>query len=186
MAISKIKSREDTATEALRLRNAGHRVVFTNGCFDLLHAGHIELLNSARRLGDLLVVAINSDESVRRLKGARRPIFPEIERAEILAALEMVDLVTIFGEDTPLETILMIHPDVLVKGADWVENVVGRQEVESWGGRVATVPLVAGQSTSGILERVLERFSSPALSRDAEGGATALGEGVKTESQEPS
>ena len=161
MSCSKIKSRDAVAAEARRLQAQGKRVVFTNGCFDLLHPGHIESLRAARILGDALVVAINSDASVRRMKGETRPIFPETERAEILAALEPVDHVTTFDEDTPLEAILEIHPDVLVKGADWgLDGIVGRAEVESWGGKVVALPLVAGQSTSGIIERVLERFGS--------------------------
>jgi len=147
------------AAEAHRLQAQGQRVVFTNGCFDLLHPGLIESLRAARALGDALVVAINTDASVRRNKGQSRPIFAENERAEILAALEPVDYVTTFDEDTPLETILAIRPDILVKGADWgLDGIVGREEVESWGGTVVALPLVDGQSTSGIIERVLERF----------------------------
>ena len=142
--------------ETRRLQASKKKVVFTNGCFDILHAGHIDLLGSARRLGDVLIVAINSDSSVARLKGPHRPIFPEPERAEILAALEMVDYVCAFDEDTPLEAILKIRPDVLVKGADWgLDGIVGRAEVESWGGKVVALPLVDGQSTTGVIERVL-------------------------------
>jgi len=134
--------------------------VFANGCFDILHPGHIELLHKAKALGDALVVAINSDSSVTRLKGKGRPLFPENERAEILAAMEMVDYVCAFEEDTPLEVILKIHPDVLVKGADWgLDNIVGRSEVEGWGGRVVAIPLVAGKSTTGIIERILQGAS---------------------------
>jgi D-beta-D-heptose 7-phosphate kinase/D-beta-D-heptose 1-phosphate adenosyltransferase len=117
------------------------------------------LLEQARRLGDALVVAINSDASVRRLKGPNRPIFPEDERAEILQALEMVDYVCTFDEDTPLEAILKIRPDVLVKGADWADNIVGSSEVEGWGGKVVALPLVEGQSTTGVIERVLHSGS---------------------------
>jgi D-beta-D-heptose 7-phosphate kinase/D-beta-D-heptose 1-phosphate adenosyltransferase len=145
--------------EVRRLQAAGRQVVFTNGCFDILHPGHLDLLQKARALGDALVVAINSDSSVRRLKGTERPVFPEQERAEILAALEMVDYVCIFEEDTPLQSILRIRPDVLVKGSDWDGNIVGSAEVQSWGGRVVSLPLVEGQSTSGIIERVLHRGS---------------------------
>ena len=150
-----IRSRDSIGQEVRRLQSSGKRIVFTNGCFDILHPGHIDLLTRARQLGDALVVAINSDSSVRRLKGSSRPIFPEDERAEILSALEVVDYVCTFDEDTPLETILTIHPDVLVKGADWVANIVGQREVEAWGGRVEALPLVAGQSTTGVIERVL-------------------------------
>jgi rfaE bifunctional protein nucleotidyltransferase chain/domain len=145
--------------EIRKLQAAGGKVVFTNGCFDILHPGHLDLLSRARALGDVLVVAINSDGSVRRLKGASRPIVPEQERAEILKALEMVDYVCIFDEDTPLQAILRLRPDVLVKGADWTGNIVGTDEVQGWGGRVVSLPLVEGQSTSGIIERVVERGS---------------------------
>ena len=149
-------SQDALALIARGLQASGRRVVFTNGCFDILHPGHIEILRQARALGDALIVAINSDSSVRRLKGSDRPIFSQIERAEILSALEMVDYVCVFEEDTPLEAILKIRPDVLVKGADWVENIVGQTEVEGWGGKVVAVPLVPGKSTTRIIDRVLE------------------------------
>jgi D-beta-D-heptose 7-phosphate kinase/D-beta-D-heptose 1-phosphate adenosyltransferase len=133
--------------------------VFTNGCFDILHSGHVELFSRARGLGNALVVAINSDASVRRLKGRRRPIFEEGERAEILAAMRDIDFVCIFGDDTPLQTILGIRPDILVKGTDWKDKgIVGQTEVESWGGAVVAVDLVEGHSTTGIVERVVERL----------------------------
>ncbi len=160
MSTAKIKPIDDAAAVAREVRDAGGTVVMTNGCFDILHPGHIELLERARDAGDLLVVALNSDGSTRRLKGAGRPVFEQLERAEILAALESVDVVCVFDADTPLDTILAIRPDVLVKGADWKEKgIVGRAEVEGWGGRVVALDLVEGQSTSGILERVLERRS---------------------------
>jgi rfaE bifunctional protein nucleotidyltransferase chain/domain len=143
------------ARERQSWREAGRRVVLTNGCFDLLHAGHIALLEAARREGDRLVVAINSDASVRRLKGQGRPLVPEVERAETLAALEAVDGVVIYDEDTPLEVVKALVPDVLVKGADWAaDEIVGRAEVEAAGGRVVRVALVPGRSTSGIVERI--------------------------------
>ena len=136
-------------------RAAGRRLVLTNGCFDLLHAGHVALLEAARREGDALVVAINSDASVRRLKGEGRPLVPEAERAEALAALEAVDRVVAYDEDTPLEVVKALLPDVLVKGADWAaDQVVGRAEVEAAGGRVARVALVPGRSTSALVERI--------------------------------
>jgi D-beta-D-heptose 7-phosphate kinase/D-beta-D-heptose 1-phosphate adenosyltransferase len=144
--------------EALRARldawrRSSKTVVFTNGCFDLLHAGHVRLLESARAEGDALVVGLNSDESVRRLKGPRRPVLPESERAEALRAIESVDDVLIYEEDTPLAAILALRPDVLVKGSDWDLNaIVGRAEVESWGGRVARVDLVPGRSTSRLID----------------------------------
>ena len=158
---SKTESVESVAERARILRQSGKKVVFTNGCYDILHPGHIELLSKARALGDVLVVAINTDESVRRLKGPGRPIFDEAERAELLGALEMVDFVCTFSQDTPLAAILKIQPDVLVKGADWgIDEIVGRAEVESWGGKVVAVPLVGGNSTTGIVERVLTRYGN--------------------------
>ena len=147
-------SQDSVALKARGLQASGGRVVFTNGCFDILHSGHIELLRRARELGDALIVAINDDASVRRLKGPNRPIFPENERAETLSALEMVDYVCSFSEDTPLQAILKIRPDILVKGADWLDNIVGQAEVESWGGKVVAVPLVSGKSTTDIIGRV--------------------------------
>ncbi len=139
-------------------RRARERVVFTNGCFDLLHPGHVTYLEAARDLGDLLVVGLNSDASVRRLKGPARPVLPQADRATVLAGLRSVDYVTVFDEDTPLRLIEALLPDVLVKGGDWaVERIVGREAVEAAGGRVATIPFVEGKSTTGIVERVLNR-----------------------------
>ncbi len=139
---------------AARKRN-GERVVFTNGCFDLLHPGHIRCLEQARALGDVLVVAINSDASVRQLKGDPRPLVPQEERGEILAALAAVDYVVIFDAPTPRELIFRLRPDVLVKGGDWGPNeIVGREEVEAAGGRVISVPLEPGYSTTDILEKI--------------------------------
>lgn len=136
-------------------RSLGERVVFTNGCFDLLHVGHVRYLNAARALGDHLVVGLNSDASVRRLKGPGRPVTPEPERAEILCALAAVDAVVLFEEDTPLSLIEALEPDVLVKGGDWaLEAIVGREFVEGRGGRVVTIPIVRGRSTSGLLGRM--------------------------------
>jgi D-beta-D-heptose 7-phosphate kinase/D-beta-D-heptose 1-phosphate adenosyltransferase len=150
---------EAAAAAAAAARRSGRSVVFTNGCFDLLHAGHLHCLEEARRAGDLLVVAVNSDESVRRLKGEGRPVLPGQERAELLAGLRAVDLVFLFDEDTPLESIRRVRPDVLVKGGDWrPEDVVGRREVESWNGRVLIVPTRPGDSTSSLVERIRERF----------------------------
>jgi rfaE bifunctional protein nucleotidyltransferase chain/domain len=135
-------------------RAAGRRVVFTNGCFDLLHAGHVRLLEAARAQGDLLLVGLNSDASVRRLKGPSRPVLPEAERAEALRALEAVDRVVVYGEDTPRKTIWALVPDVLVKGADWAPGtIVGADVVEAAGGRVVRVELLAGRSTTGLIER---------------------------------
>lgn len=141
-------------SDAVRWRDAeSGLVVFTNGVFDLLHAGHIDLLTAARALGDSLVVGLNSDASVHQLKGPTRPIHSEADRAYVVAALECVDAVTVFDEDTPLELIMALHPDVLVKGGDYTPStIVGRAEVESWGGRVHVVPLTAGHSTTSIIE----------------------------------
>jgi len=130
-------------------------MALTNGCFDLLHGGHIHLLRTARAQADALVVAVNDDESVRRLKGADRPIFSLQERFEVLAALEPVDYVVSFSEDTPGNLIAAVVPDVLVKGGDWTpDRVVGRSEVESAGGRVAIVPYLEGRSSTGLIERI--------------------------------
>ncbi|MGH9412418.1 MAG: D-glycero-beta-D-manno-heptose 1-phosphate adenylyltransferase [Terriglobales bacterium] len=145
----------DFMPERERLRRGGKRVVFTNGCFDLLHPGHLRTLAAARALGDALLVAINTDASVRAAKGPDRPVIPELERAEVLDALEMVDYVTLFDEATPLALIATLRPDVLVKGADWGPGaVVGEAEVLAAGGRVERLPLAAGYSTSAILARM--------------------------------
>jgi D-beta-D-heptose 7-phosphate kinase/D-beta-D-heptose 1-phosphate adenosyltransferase len=146
---------EDLLRERAEWKKAGVRVAFTNGCFDLLHPGHVALLERARAEGDLLVVAINSDASVRALKGQGRPLLPETERAEALRALEAVDRVVVYDQPTPLEVIERLRPDVLVKGADWAyEAIVGRDVVERDGGRVVRVPLLDGRSTSGLVERI--------------------------------
>lgn len=147
--------------DALIIRRQGwkdnrQRVVFTNGCFDLLHPGHVRLLEQARALGDVLVVGLNSDESVRKLKGEGRPILPQGERAELLAALAVVDAVTIFPEPTPRELVAALLPDVLVKGGDWGANeIIGRTEVEAAGGRVVTLPYIEGYSTSGLIQKIV-------------------------------
>ena len=143
--------------ERARLRAAGQRVVFTNGCFDLLHPGHVRYLQQARALGDALVVALNSDRSVSELKGAARPILKEAERAEVMAALACVDFVTVFDEATPQALIAALVPDILVKGGDWsIENIVGRAEVEVAGGQVMSLPFVDGVSTTEVIERILQ------------------------------
>jgi D-beta-D-heptose 7-phosphate kinase/D-beta-D-heptose 1-phosphate adenosyltransferase len=145
----------DLVSERARWHTAGRRVVLTNGCFDLLHPGHVALLEAARGEGDVLIVALNSDVSVRGLKGEGRPLIPQAERAEVLLALEPVDRVVVYGEPTPLEVIRALLPDVLVKGADWAADaIVGRPEVEAAGGRVVRVALQAGQSTSALVGRV--------------------------------
>jgi rfaE bifunctional protein nucleotidyltransferase chain/domain len=136
-------------------RSAGRRIVFTNGVFDLLHPGHVRYLQEARALGDLLIVGLNADESVRRSKGPGRPITPQEERAEVLAALVSVDAVVMFPEDTPADLIRRLQPDILVKGADWpADQIVGRDTVEARGGRVVLVPVEQGYSTTSIVERI--------------------------------
>ncbi len=142
----------------LEEKKKNKKVVFTNGCFDLIHKGHIILLKKAKSEGDLLVVAINSDDSIRRLKGGDRPIFAEDERAEVLAAFQMVDFVTIFSEENPHKIISELKPDILVKGGDWkIETVVGRDIVEANGGKVVIIPQVKGYSTSKIIEKIKEQ-----------------------------
>ncbi|HXG54293.1 MAG TPA: D-glycero-beta-D-manno-heptose 1-phosphate adenylyltransferase [Vicinamibacterales bacterium] len=138
-----------------RYRAAGRRVVFTNGVFDILHPGHVRYLQHARALGDVLIIGLNADRSVRGNKGASRPINPEQERAEVLAALECVDAVVVFDEDTPADIIKAVQPDILVKGADWAEDaIVGRDTVEARGGRVVRVPVEQGFSTTAIIEKI--------------------------------
>ena len=156
---SSVLTLEEAILRFGREKRNGRRVVFTNGCFDLLHPGHIRSLELARDLGDVLIVGLNSDASVRQLKGEGRPVISESERAEILAALESVDAVVIFDDLTPREVIARLLPDVLVKGGDWPDNqIVGREEVEAAGGRVVSVPVVPGYSTSAILQKIREGF----------------------------
>lgn len=151
----RILAREEAARYAGDLRAAGTVVVFTNGVFDLLHPGHVRYLQQARRLGGALIVGLNADASVRRNKGPGRPINPEAERAEVLAALACVDAVVIFDEDTPAEIIRAVQPDILVKGADWpADQIVGRDTVEARGGRVVLMEVEQGHSTTSILERI--------------------------------
>jgi len=143
--------------ELAPLREKGRKVVFTNGCFDIIHAGHVRYLTKARSLGDMLVVGLNSDASVRAIKGPSRPIVPESERAEVLGALRCVDYVVIFNEDTPLSLITALLPDILVKGSDWAAHeIVGGDVVKESGGRVARIRLLKGRSTTNIIKRVLE------------------------------
>ena len=151
----KIRSNRWLAAAVRRFRQQGQRVVFANGCFDLLHVGHVTLLERAKRLGDILIVAINSDRSVKALKGRGRPMMPQQDRARLLAALSSVDYVTVFDEPTPFRLIAKLSPDVLVKGADWpLSRVVGREVVRLRGGRVVRIPLVNGYSTSQLLKRI--------------------------------
>ncbi len=150
-------SREELVRVRSEWKAAGKKVVFTNGCYDLLHPGHIRLLERARSLGDVLILALNSDASVQRLKGPLRPLIPEGERVEVSLGVEAVDAVTLFHEDTPRELISVVLPDVLVKGADWAHWIAGREEVEAAGGVVLPLSLEPGYSTTGIVETILAR-----------------------------
>ena len=157
--LSKIKSCGELAPILRGLQAGGKVVVFTNGCFDLLHAGHVSYLAAARREGDILVVGLNSDRSVRDIKGDRRPILRESERAEVLAGLAAVDYVVLFDEPDPLRLITALAPDVIVKGGDWPEEaIIGAQVVRDRGGRVVRIPVLEGASTSAIIARILERY----------------------------
>jgi rfaE bifunctional protein nucleotidyltransferase chain/domain len=158
--MGKIVSQDELILLTAREKRNGRRVVFTNGCFDLLHPGHVRCLAEARSLGDLLVVAVNSDRSVRGNKGPERPLVPQNDRAEVLAALSSVDYVTIFDEPTPRDLVARLLPSVLVKGADWGPNdVVGREEVEAAGGRVVSIPLAPGYSTTSLLQKIRKAAS---------------------------
>ncbi len=163
----KILSSEMLLRERERLRAEGKRLVFTNGCFDILHVGHVRYLQKARELGDVLLVAINSDRTVRELKGEGRPIMNEDERAEMLAALSAVDYVTVFDDVSPRRLISELLPDVLVKGGDYaLDEIHGREEVERAGGRVVSLPFVEGASTSGIIEKIAISNQQSAISKD--------------------
>jgi len=152
--------RADLAQKRAEWRAAGQTVVFTNGCYDILHPGHIRLLERARSLGDILILALNTDDSVARLKGPTRPLISEKERAEMALALEAVDAVTFFDEDTPRELIADVLPDVLVKGADWAHFIAGREEVEAAGGKVMALALEPGFSTTNIEKELLARLAN--------------------------
>ena len=163
MSVQKILALEDLLAQRDRLRRENKRTVFTNGCFDLLHPGHIDYLSRARQMGDALIVGVNSDRSVRELKGPLRPILTQDERTRLLSGIDSVDYITVFDEDTPHRLIAALLPDVLVKGGDWtVETIVGRQEVEAAGGRVAPLPYLEGQSSTAIIERILNRYGRKA------------------------
>ena len=157
--MSKIKTIQQLQPLLEILRAAGNKIVFTNGCFDIIHTGHTRYLAIARSFGDLLVVAVNSDSSVRRIKGEKRPINSQAERAETLAALGSVDYVTIFDEPDPYKVISALQPDVLVKGGDWpIEQIIGRDVVEARGGKVVNVPYIEGASTTGIIDKILSKY----------------------------
>lgn len=157
--MGKIMTWEALKREVERHRGEGKRIAFTNGCFDILHAGHVQYLGEARKAGDLLILGLNSDASVRAIKGEKRPLVPQGERAQVIASLAAVDYVTLFDETTPLALIEYLRPDLLVKGGDWKEeSVVGRDAVRSWGGRVVIVPLTDGVSTTNIVEKILRVY----------------------------
>ena len=157
---TKVKTIEELRPLLAVLRAAGKKIVFTNGCFDLIHTGHTRYLAIARSFGDLLIVAVNSDASVRTIKGEKRPINSQQERAETLAALEAVDFVTIFSEPDPYKVISALQPDVLVKGGDWpIEKIIGGDIVQARGGKVVNVPYVQGASTTGIIEKILQKYT---------------------------
>lgn len=151
----RVLSRRDAVAVVRRAQRRGEQVVFTNGCFDLLHVGHVRSLEQARGLGGRLLVALNSDASVRRVKGPGRPVVPGRQRAELVAALACVDWVVLFGQDTPLSLIRALQPDVLAKGGDWsLDRIVGREDVESWGGRVERLTVVPGLRSTAIVDRI--------------------------------
>jgi rfaE bifunctional protein nucleotidyltransferase chain/domain len=159
--MNKITPRNELKATVDRLKREGKKVVFTNGCFDILHAGHTRYLREAKKLGDVLILALNSDSSVRSIKGPMRPIVPEAERSEVVASLDSVDYVTVFEELTPLELIEYLQPDVIVKGGDWAEkDIVGAEAVRKWGGRVAIMPEIEGASTTNIIDKVLQVYRS--------------------------
>lgn len=159
--MNKILERETLRTKLEELRKEGKKIAFTNGCFDILHVGHVRYLREAKKTADVLVLALNSDSSVRSIKGEKRPLVPQQERAEVLEALEFIDFVTIFPEATPLELIKFLKPDVLIKGGDWPEEkVVGREEVKKWGGKVTIIPEVEGKSTTNIVEKIKNLYGS--------------------------
>ena len=152
---SKIVSREEASKVISAVKSAGKKVVFTNGCFDLLHIGHVDYLEKARNLGDFLIIGVNTDASVSAIKGPMRPVSPELSRTRVLASLGFVDLVVLFGEETPLELIQSLKPDILTKGNDYsIENIVGADFVLGLGGKVETIPLVEGFSTTNFVKRI--------------------------------
>jgi rfaE bifunctional protein nucleotidyltransferase chain/domain len=155
-----VKTRFEIIVIRKKLKEERKKVVFTNGCFDLIHSGHVDYLTKAKKLGDVLIVGVNSDSSVKRIKGEKRPVIPENERCIVVSSLKPVDFVTVFEEDTPEELIKELKPDVLVKGSDWKLNeIVGRDVVEENGGSVKTIDFVSGQSSSKIIGSILKRYA---------------------------
>ena len=157
VAAGRFYAREQLVAARAEWRREGKKVVFTNGCYDILHPGHVRLLERARSMGDLLILALNTDASVQRLKGPSRPLLDEQERIAVALSLEAVDAVTLFDEDTPRELIAAVLPDILIKGADWAHFIAGREEVEAAGGVVLPLPLEPGYSTTGVVEEILKR-----------------------------
>ena len=158
--MNKILDRNTLKNELDALRNNGKKIAFTNGCFDILHIGHVRYLREAKKTADILVLALNSDSSVKKIKGEKRPLVPQEDRAEIMAALEFIDFVTIFDETTPLELINLLKPDVLIKGGDWAEDkVVGRDEIKKWGGKLTLIPEINGKSTTSIVDKIRQLYS---------------------------
>jgi len=161
---NKLLNRNEALAKVLRWHASGNKVVFSNGCFDILHAGHVAYLTAAKALGDVLIIGLNSDDSVRRLKGAHRPVCCESDRAAVLSALQVVDGVTLFHEDTPEELIGILLPDILVKGSDWaVEQIAGAKAVLEHGGSVLTLPLLEGRSTTGIIEKIIQLHTTSSI-----------------------
>jgi rfaE bifunctional protein nucleotidyltransferase chain/domain len=157
----KIRPAGELSKISLDLKKKGKKIVFTNGCFDLLHPGHLHYLIDAKGMGDILIVGINSDDSIRKIKGEKRPLTPERDRLEMLAGLECVDFVTTFNEPDPYRLISLIKPDLLVKGGDWgVDQIIGKEIVEKEGGKVVSIPLSPGYSTTKLIEKIIARFSS--------------------------
>lgn len=161
---NKLLSLNDALEKVHVWQAAGKKIVFSNGCFDILHAGHVEYLSAAKKLGDVLVIGLNSDASVRRLKGSNRPVCGETDRAAVLSALEVVDSVVLFNEDTPEELIGILLPDILVKGSDWaIDEIAGAPAVLEHGGAVLTLPLLEGRSTTGIIEKIIQLYTQSSI-----------------------
>ncbi|MFC1550673.1 D-glycero-beta-D-manno-heptose 1-phosphate adenylyltransferase [Candidatus Neomarinimicrobiota bacterium] len=155
-----ILTRTEVSEKIADWRKAGKSIVFTNGCFDIIHRGHIEYLKKAKALGDILVLGLNSDKSIKKLKGRNRPIQNQTDRAAVLDAIEVIDVVIIFSEETPLELIIELKPDILVKGGDYEEyRIVGANEMKQWDGSVVIIPYIESQSTSGIIDRVINKHN---------------------------
>ncbi|MBN1474290.1 MAG: D-glycero-beta-D-manno-heptose 1-phosphate adenylyltransferase [Syntrophaceae bacterium] len=158
--MNKIFDRNTLKKKLDTLKKQGKKIAFTNGCFDILHVGHVRYLREAKKTADILVLALNSDTSVKKIKGEKRPLVAQEDRAEIMAALEFIDFVTIFDETTPLELINLLKPDVLIKGGDWAEDkVVGRDEIKKWGGKLTLIPEINGKSTTSIVDKIRQVYS---------------------------